>query len=404
MLASPIQLYKKAYNGLSRNSWYLSIVILINRSGTMVIPFLTIYCTQQLHFTIVQAGYIMGLLCLGSITGAFVGGKLTDKYGFYDVQIGALVLGGVFFIVLGLQTTFWSLAIFAFVLSLCNDAFRPANSAAIAYHSSPETKTRSYSLNRLAINLGWACGGALGGFLASFNYHLLFWVDGCTNIAASVFLMILLPRGNFTKPAKSDGNVNPPVSAYRDKIYLVFVALVVLFATCFFQLFTIQPLFYKTAWHFNERFIGFLMAMNGLLIAGFEMVLIHNMEGKRHPLVFICRGTLLCAISFLILNLSTPSAIAALCAVLMITLGEMVSMPFINAFWIVRTTASNRGQYAALYSMAWSVAQVLAPFAGSHLISSGGFHLLWWVMTAACLTASGGFFLLYRSEFRGLER
>jgi len=97
-MTSPIQLYKQAYSGLSRNSWYLCLVMLVNRSGTMVIPFLTLYCTIQLRFSIREAGYVMAFLGLGSICGAFIGGKITDKLGFYDVQIFALLSGGVFFV------------------------------------------------------------------------------------------------------------------------------------------------------------------------------------------------------------------------------------------------------------------------------------------------------------------
>src|ERR1700712_2683972 len=115
-MTSPIQLYKQAYSGLSRDSWYLCLVMLINRSGTMVIPFITIYCIHQLHFTIVQAGYIMGLFGLGSIFGGFAGGKLTDKFGFYDVQTFALLTGGVLFVILGYQHTFINLAAGAFIL------------------------------------------------------------------------------------------------------------------------------------------------------------------------------------------------------------------------------------------------------------------------------------------------
>jgi MFS family permease len=85
------------------------------------------------------------------------------------------------------------------LLSFCNEAFRPANSTAIAHYSSPENKTRSYSLNRLAVNLGWAFGGGLGGYLASINYHLLFWVDGCTNILAALMFLKLMPR----RPSKN---------------------------------------------------------------------------------------------------------------------------------------------------------------------------------------------------------
>jgi len=358
MLTSPIQLYKKAYSGLSLNSWYLCLVMLVNRSGTMVIPFMTIYCTRQLHFTIIQAGYILGLFGLGH--------------------------------------TFITLGAGAFVLSLCNESFRPANAAAIAYYSSAENKTRSYSLNRLAINLGWAFGGALGGFLASFNYHLLFWVDGCTNMLAALLLLRLIPRSGILKPTKNKETKASSASAYKDKTYLIFIGLVTLFAICFFQLFTMQPLFYKTMWQLNERVIGALMALNGILIVLIEMILIHKLEGRRHPLNYISFGVILVGVGFVLLNVLPHGPLSGLAVIVFITIGEIMAMPFTNSFWIARTTESNRGEYAALYSMSWSAAQILAPTVGSLIIVGGGFALLWWILGGVCLLASIGFAILYK--------
>jgi predicted MFS family arabinose efflux permease len=374
--------------------------MLINRSGTMVIPFMTIYCTHQLHFTIVQAGYIMGVFGFGSICGAFVGGKLTDRIGFYDLQIFALLSGGICFIILGYQHTFVTLATGAYILSFCNESFRPANSSAIAYYSSAENKTRSYSLNRLAVNLGWAVGGALGGFLASYSYHSLFWVDGCTNIIAAIMLLKLIPRAGIQKSVKDKTQVATTSSAYSDKVYLLFILFVVLFATCFFQLFTMQPLFYKMMWHFNERVIGCLMALNGLLIVIIEMVLIHRLEGRRHALVYISSGVILVGLGFVILNVMPALIWSGLLVVLFITLGEMLAMPFMNSFWIARTTPNNRGEYAGLYTMAWSAAQVLAPTLGAQLILYGGFSLLWWLLGGVCVVASAGFMVLYRVNYK----
>src|SRR4051812_12150119 len=145
-------------------------------------------------------------------------------------------------------------------------------------YSKQENRTRSYSLNRLAINLGWAVGGAVGGFLASINYKLLFWVDGCTNIAAALLLLRLLsPVTTGTKHLQEKRTIIKQ-PAYRDKIYIVFIVLTILFAACFFQVFTILPVFYKTQWHFNEQFIGILMALNGIIIVLIEMILVYSLE------------------------------------------------------------------------------------------------------------------------------
>ena len=322
MLSQTVQLYKKAYSGLSRNSWYLCLVMFINRSGTMVIPFMTIYCTQKLHFTVEQTGIIMALFGIGSLCGAFIGGKLTDKYGFYYVQVLGLVAGGLLFLLLGFQKTFVSVGVCSFILNMCNDGFRPANSTAVAHYSTDQNRTRSNSLNRLAVNLGWAFGGFLGGTLAHIDYHLLFWVDGSTNILAGLLLLKLLPVSKITKAARSALEVASGKSAYRDYVYLAFIGLLILYATCFFQIFTMQPLFYKTRWHFSEQFIGALMGINGLLIVIFEMILVHNLEGKRHPLRYIYIGILLVGAGFVLLTLLPAAYYSALIILLFITLGE----------------------------------------------------------------------------------
>ena len=396
MLSSTRQLYRNAYTGLSRSTWYLSIVMLINRSGTMVIPFMTIYCTQKLHFSLTQAGYIMGLFGLGAVVGAAFGGRITDRFGFYPQQVAALFLGGVMFIVTGFLHTYFSLCIGVFLLSLCNESFRPANATAIVFYSTPNNRTRSYSMNRLAVNLGWAVGGALGGFLASVNYNLLFWVDGCTNIIAAFLLLKMLPFVKGGTRRNADAATVTTSSAYKDKVYLLFIALTISLGYCFFHLFTILPVFYKTEWHLNEQFIGILMAMNGLLIVFVEMIIVYSLEGTKPLTVFIRLGVLLIGASYAIINLLPPTAITAAIAIIVITMGEILSMPFMNSFWINRTGENNRGQYAAMYAMAWSIAQIASPVLGSHLAVRYGYNAVWWLVSGICLLTSIGFSVLGR--------
>ncbi|HEU5365007.1 MAG TPA: MFS transporter, partial [Hanamia sp.] len=101
MIKSTLSLYKKAYGGLSSGTWWLSLVMLVNRMGTMVIPFMTMYLTQQFGVSIGKAGFVMSVFGLGAITGALIGGKLVDTIGYYYVQLFALTGGGIMFIVLG---------------------------------------------------------------------------------------------------------------------------------------------------------------------------------------------------------------------------------------------------------------------------------------------------------------
>jgi Arabinose efflux permease len=390
-----LTLYKNAYSGLSPATWWLSVVILINRCGTMVLPFMTLYLTESLGRSLSEAGFVMALWGAGSIFGGIIGGKLTDKIGFYYVQVSTLLCGAVMFSILGQLKDYNTICVFTFLLSLLNESFRPANAAAIAHYSKEENRTRSYSLNRLAINLGWAMGGALGGFIASKNYELLFWIDGCTNLAAAIMLwLILAPSKNMaTKQAPKDDTIITR-SAYKDKPYLAFIILSTLFACCFFQIFSMQPIFYKKELLIDETGIGWLMALNGVLIAAFEMVVVHKLERRRKAVGYIAPGVLLTGLSFAIYNVMPQIAGVALVSMLIITAGEMLALPFMNTFWISRTNANNRGQYAGLYTVAWSTAQVLGPAGGAIIAERWGFDVLWWVVGGVCIIASIGFKIL----------
>jgi predicted MFS family arabinose efflux permease len=397
MLAKTLRLYKNAYAGLSRETWLLGLVILINRSGTMVLPFMSIYCTQKLHYSLAQAGIVMGIFGLGAIVGSQLSGKLTDKLGFYTIQIATLLLGGVMFFVVAELEHFYLLCAGVFAMSFFNESFRPANSAAIAHYSKPENRTRSYAVNRLAINLGFSVGAALGGFLAAKNYHLLFWVDGLTNIGASLLMLRLLPP---VKPVHHDEHATETVkgvSPFKDKSFMFFIIITFCFGTCFLQLFGMHPVFLKTSWHLHETEIGLLMAMNGLLIVAIEMVLIHSIEHKKNPLYFIRIGMLLLCGGFIILNVLPASFLVAAFSMLFLTVGEMFSLPFMNTFWINRTASNNRGRYAALYTTAWSASHVIAPTIGSAIAGVFGFSALWFSVGVVLLILIVGNLLLEKN-------
>lgn len=389
-----VKIYKNAYSGLSPATWWLSLVMLINRSGTMVVPFMTLYMTQALDYNIAQAGLVMGFFGAGAVCGGFLGGKLTDKFGFYNIQLSALLCGGAMFIVLGQMKDYTSICICTFILAVLNESFRPANSTAIAQYSNEQNRTRCYSLNRLSINLGWAVGSAIGGFIAGKNYHLLFWIDGLTNIGAAFLLLaVLSPRRNEQTPSGKlkKEQVVKGRSAYADKLYMFFIVLTIMFSFSFFQLFTTVPVYYRQVMQITESQIGSIMAMNGLIIAIVEMVLVFKLEQQQRNLTFVTLGILLIAIAFLSYNILPGTLSVAIIFTLLITAGEMLSMPFMNSFMISRTNETNRGQYAGLYTVAWSVAQVLGPFTGTQVANRYGFTTLWWFIGGMTLLTVAGF-------------
>ena len=205
-----VNLYRKSFGGLSRHVWLLSVVTFINRAGTMVIPFLSVYLSQELGFSLQETGLIMAIFGAGSVIGTIGGGKLSDKFGYYPVLFWSLLLTGIIFIWLKFMVSFWSVAATIFVLSVIGDAFRPAINSSVGAYSTAENRTRSISLLRLAVNLGFSIGPAIGGFLAyRFGYDLLFLADGFTCIGAAIFFRLSLSRDPRTAAPASEGKQGP---------------------------------------------------------------------------------------------------------------------------------------------------------------------------------------------------
>lgn len=396
MLQASARLYKNAYTGIPKPVWRLAVVMFVNRSGTMVIPFLTVYLTSR-GYSLRDAGLVMGAFGFGSIVGGYIGGRLTDRFGHFYVQFGSLFLNGALFILLGQMQTLVQYAVCIFLLSSLGEAFRPANAAAIAQYSNDTNRIRCYALNRLAINLGWAIGPAVGGVLASMDYNYLFWADGLTCMASSFLLFTGLLSKMQTRAKKQTQVANVQrISAYRDKPFLLGMFYLFLIGLSFFQLFSVLPVYYKSVLRLNEAAIGWLLAMNGLLIAAIEMVLVYKLENRGHSLLYITAGALLMGFSFLFLGLGQTIVIAVV-SMIIVTFGEMFLFPFMNNFWVKRSTESNRGEYAALYSMSFAAATVLAPTLATQLAAWQGFSVLWIVDCVVCLLAATGFYFLKKS-------
>ena len=400
MVQRTLSLYRNSFRGFSRAVWLLSAVMLINRSGTMVIPFLSVYLTQVKGYSLGQAGWVMSFFGAGSVLGSYIGGRLTDRIGFYQVQFWSLLLSGLAFITLGYVNSLWGICGVVFITSTIADAFRPANMSAIAAYSKPENRTRALALLRLAINLGWAIGPAIGGLLAvSLGYGLLFWADGLTCMAAALFFRFALPEKqpvSNTQGEDNSGAVLVAGSAYRDRAFLAFLFLTLLNGIAFMQLFGTLPVFFKQEIALDEGMIGRLMALNGLIIAITEMPLIFVAEKRFRIPQLVSVGTLLIGASYLLFNLFGPVAGIAFACMILMTLGEMLSLPFLASMAPNFTNDKNRGQYMALFSMTYSIAHIAAPNIGLQVAEHFGFSTLWYLIMGFCVLVWAGFRYLDR--------
>jgi predicted MFS family arabinose efflux permease len=387
--------YLDTFRGLSKEVWWLALITLINRAGTMVIPFLSLYLINSLNFTLSDVGWIMSFFGLGSVFGSWLGGKLTDKIGSYKIMYTSLFLTGVLFIAIQYVTTFEGFCTGIFLLMLIADTFRPAMFVALSSYSKPENKTRSVTLIRLAINLGFSAGPVVGGLIiTTLGYGGLFWIDGITCIFAGILLLKVL----HPKKARvlDEIKVTNPVSAYSDKAFWMFLIAMMLFGVVFLQYFSTIPLYYKEVHHLSELEIGLLMGMNGFLIFVLEMPLVKWLENKTYTKTgLMLVGVVLTALSFVVLNVTTWVGILIV-GMLLMTIGEMIAFPFSNAFAMERAKKGNQGEYMALYSIAFSFAHIFGHNSGMQLIDKLGYDSTWNIIVVLAVLSAVFMLILMR--------
>jgi MFS family permease len=375
VIRSVIRVYAAAFSGLRRDVWLLAFVAFVNRSGTMVLPFIALYLTYERGLGVAMAGRLLSVYGLGSMVGAYLGGWLTDRIGAARAQAVTLIASGVGFLVLAGLRSLTGIAVALFLLSVVTEGFRPANMAAFAERAPAEIRLRAFALLRLAVNLGMAVGPALGGVLARYSYTWLFVVDAATSWVAAALLPLAFKGPKPSAPTPETGAVRLPSSPWRDGPFLLLMLLMVGLATVFYQIFSTLPVYLHQSYGPRENGIGLLLAFNALLIVAFEMVLVHWAQ-RRELMPLIGLGAFLVCTGFGLMPLGTSVPFAALTIVVW-TFGEMLALPLVTAVVAERAQAKNRGRYMGLYTMAFSLAFVFAPAAGTYVYESFGPKHLW---------------------------
>lgn len=389
MFKTAIQRYINNFKGFTREVWILALITFINRAGTMVLPFLSKYLKENLHFTYSQVGWIMVSFGIGSMLGSWLGGKLSDKIGFYKIMIFSLFTSGVLFFVIQYITTFWGLCIGMFSIMTIADMFRPAMFVSLGTYAKPENRTKALTLVRLAVNLGLTAGPALGGLIImGMGYQGLFWVDGSTCIISIlIFAFLVKEKKRIVAIDKNSANTDEFTSVFKDKIFWIFLFVCFVTAILFFQIFTTLPLYHHEKFGLTEFQSGLLLSLNGLIIFFFEMPIVSIAQRKNtNKLKIILWGCVLMGISFYLLLLNAWAGILVF-SIICITFGEMFIFPFSNSFALSRAPKGHEGRYMALFTMSFSLAHIVSSKTGMDIISHFGYQTNWLLMGTLGLIA-----------------
>ncbi len=370
----------KGLRGLPSDMWVLFGTTLINRSGTMALPFLSLYITQNLGYSSSDAADVLLLYGVASMFTAPFAGRLADAVGERRMMLGSLSAGGLVMGVMPWIDRMTYLAGAVVLWAVISESFRPASLAVITKLVQPEQRKAAFAVNRLAINLGMSIGPAVGGFLVMVSYPMLFWVNGATALAAAIFL--------YFAPWKfRDPDVHPPHTSdgrhfwhilARDRHLAFFLVALIPVVIVFFQHNSTLPLFMVKDLKLEEWTYGAQITINTVMIFFIEVALNMAMAHWPHRRA-MALGSLLTGIGFGVMGWADGFAMMTVATVIW-TFGEMILLPGAAAYVADIAPPSLRGTYMGIFQMSFGFCFSVGPWLGLHLLDSYGARALWLTM------------------------
>ncbi len=353
---------------------------LVNRAGTFVVPFLTLYLTTQRGFTPSGAGLVLVGFGLGAMGSQILGGYLTDHLGRRWTLAGGMFAASASLLALGAARNTATIAAAALLVGLSGDIFRPASQALVADVVPPDRRPYAFALIFWAVNLGFAIAGVTAGFLAERGYWLLFAVDSISCAAFAVVVLVGIRRD----PPRvvhdaADGSPAPGYrTALRDTTFVILVLCTCAQAVAYFQSFLVLPLAVTDA-GLPPSAYGLVAGANGLVIVALQPFAA-RITSRYDPSRTIAVSLTITGIGFWLTTFATTLP-AFLACTLVWTLGEIGVAGHLPAIVSDLADPAARGRYMGLFGLAFGIAGFIAPLAGPRLYEARGAAWLW----SACL-------------------
>ncbi len=399
----------KPYKELPRAVHILCLGTLINRAGTMLMPFLTLYLTRELGFGMKFASLGMGAIGAGSIIGSLTGGHLADRIGRRWVMLVSLFGAAVMLVLFGCLSSPYAIIISLVLFAALGDMYRPAASAMLGDLVAPDKRAYAFGLMYFAINLGFPVGTIFGGMLVEYWFQALFYIDALSACVYAVIILVFiretLPCRGTLVAASGTGDSGQAStsrsiqdrSAMRHILangpFLIFCLGTLLLSMVYMQSFSTLPV-HMDSLSIDAEMYGSLISINGIMIVLVQIPLTAWMK-RYNRVIFVCLSAVITGIGFGAMAWVTTVPFFAL-TIMIWTLGEIMIFPFSHAIVTDMAPVAYRARYLGVFTMCFSSGNMVGAPLGGYILASGGGASLWVGTFLFCMLASVLFLTIRR--------
>jgi predicted MFS family arabinose efflux permease len=196
----------------------------------------------------------------------------------------------------------------------------------------------------------------VGGLLADVSWRLLFWVDGGTTLLFGLLVYRLVQE---TQRHTSAGTSLRPGHPLRDPVFVLVLLSTFVFCLAFYADFIVLPLTVTRSAGYPAYVFGLVLSVNGFVIAAFELTLVDWLRRFRRLRV-AAAGVLMTAMGLALMGLFMHWS-GFLTAIVLVTIGEILTLPQQSAFVTDWAPPEMRGRYLGTASASWGLGAAVAP-------------------------------------------
>ena len=379
--------------------WTLVIATFIDRiGGALLFPFFALYITKKFSVGMTEVGILFAIFAGSSFIGSMIGGALSDRLGRKGVLIFSLIATSVSAIAMGLVESMQAFFLLGAVVGILTDVGSPAHQAIVADLLPEEKRAQGYGIIRVAFNISVAIGPAIGGFLATRSYLLLFIADAIISLITAAIVFFALPE---TKPATAPGAAQESVAGsfrgyflvLKDRIFILFLGACILMALVYMNMNTTLGVYLRDAHAIPEYGYGFILSLNAIMVVFLQFPITRRITGYP-PMLIMTLGTFLYAVGFGMYGFVSAYGLFLL-AMVIITFGEMLVVPVSQAVVANLASEDMRGRYMAVFGISWGLPFAIGPYLAGLILDRADPRLLWYAAGMVGLLGAAGFLLLH---------
>ena len=389
------------FNEYPRTFWSLVGVSFVDALGGFILfPFFALYITKRFSVGMTQVGVLFAVFSLSSFVGSTLGGALADRMGRKGIAIFSMVANSLAAIAMGLVDSLQAFFVLALLVGIFTDMGGPARQAMIADLLPERQRGQGFGIMRVAANVAAAIGPAIGGFIAGHSYLALFLLDAAISLIVAGLFFVAIPE---TKPAPHPDAVHETMGqtfqgygrVLRDRIFMAFTLACMLMVFTYQNMNTTMGVYLRDTHGIPEAGYGFIISVNATMVVLLQFWVTRRTE-KYPPMLVMALGTALYAIGFALYGFVTTYALFVL-AMVVITIGEMITIPTSQAVTARLAPEDMRGRYMAIFGYSWGIPFAFGPYLAGLIMDNADPRLLWYAAGLVGLLAVAGFGWLHRT-------